>query len=309
MGCGSSKSGVTPRSKVQLAADAGTPKLLRYSPEAAERPAGATPFVKDVAYMGNPQPQRAEETSAAQPPSTITKITSLLVEENGVEAPVSPLLRGEALAASKVRQSKDVCLIIKAMGKYEASAEVQEAGCASLRGLTAKRDGQDPNILTIGAKGGIEAVVRAMGAEEAGAALQENGCASLGNLAANAANQVAIAEQGGVEAVVAAMRAEEFQSIPGLQETGCLALGCLALDSKANAETIAGKGGIEAVLRAMGAHGANARVQARGCLALRNLAEKNAKIASAIASRRGIDAVLGAMGVHGSQPPRREIDN
>ena len=62
-----------------------------YSPAAADTVAGATPFGKDIAYMGQPQPQRAEEMHAAQPSSTTPKLASLLIEEVCSVLAVQPL--------------------------------------------------------------------------------------------------------------------------------------------------------------------------------------------------------------------------
>ncbi|KAJ1480464.1 hypothetical protein T484DRAFT_1810684, partial [Baffinella frigidus] len=113
----------------------------------------------------------------------------------------------EALAAKRVRESKDISLIISLMGAHTSSVGVQEAGCVSLRDMADDKDGRDPNKVAISAKGGIEAVVRAMGAHESIAIVQEQACRALANLAANAENQVAIAAEGGIAAVVRAMGA------------------------------------------------------------------------------------------------------
>jgi hypothetical protein len=167
-----------------------------------------------------------------------------------------------ALAAKRVKGSKDIGLIISLMGAHTPSAGVQENGCVSLRGLTDDKDGKDPNKVAVAAKGGIEAVVGAMGVHESSAGVQEQACWALRNFARNTENQVAIAAQGGIAAVLRAMGAH--QSSAGVQEIGCWALHNIAWSDAGLRSQVRDAGAIPLVQKALAAFPGEVQLQEQG---------------------------------------------
>ena len=126
-----------------------------------------------------------------------------------------------SLRAQRVKESNDPDFIISMMVEQLSSAEVQEAGCATLVPISVTE------TRAVAARGGIEAVVRAMGAHGSRETLQENGTRVLRNLATLEENRALVAAKGGIEAVVKAMGANG--SYAPLQENGCIFLNIIAL--------------------------------------------------------------------------------
>ena len=81
-------------------------------------------------------------------------------------------------------------VILDAMKRHEANADVQQCGCGVLRNLATN----DDNKKTIAKMGGIKLILDAMKRHEANADVQESGCCVLGNLARNDDNKKTIAK-------------------------------------------------------------------------------------------------------------------
>ncbi|KAJ1481787.1 armadillo-type protein, partial [Baffinella frigidus] len=263
---------------------------------------GGQPEVPVKAGGGGP-----EETAAAEPPPTARKLTSLSIDEvctllwnlgtqlsnalgkyeAGFQAvPVSgavlATMNDEGLREVGVDMGVHRTALLHHVAEFRAGGVPLEL-LASVEGLVAERVKESKDI-------GL--IISIMGVRTSSAGVQEAGCYALCNLAANAANQVAIAAQGGIAAVLKAMGAHA--SIAGVQEYGCRALVNLALNAE-NKVAIAARGGIAAVLRAMGAHASIAGVQQWGCWALHSIARTDAGLRSQIRDAGAVPLVQKAL--------------
>ena len=72
-------------------------------------------------------------------------------------------------------------VILDAMKRHKANANVQENGCAVLRSLASNEDNQK----TIAKMGGIKVILDAMKRHEVNADVQKNGCDALGKACDN----------------------------------------------------------------------------------------------------------------------------
>ena len=104
--------------------------------------------------------------------------------------------------AKTIGKMGGVKVILDALKRHKANADVQEWGCGALQNLTLN----DDNKKTIAKLGGIKVILDAMKRHESNADVQGRVCAVLTNLAANDADKKRIAKMGCIKVIFDAMK-------------------------------------------------------------------------------------------------------